>query len=105
MAPGLSSFPVLHLLVMVALPSFLVQQLDGLHQVALEGRQRRADGRRAEAVRQQAEVGEAALDAGLQAGRGPAAAQRGAVLGHQVHKLLTDLPAERREEVTANRKV
>lgn len=89
---------MLHLLVVVALPSpfSFVQHFDRLHQVALEGGQRGADGGSAEAVGEQAEVGEASLDAGLQAGGGSAAAQRGAVLGHEVHKLLTDLP-EREE--------
>lgn len=79
---------------MVALPSPLsfVQHFDRLHQVALEGGERGADGGGTEAVGEQAEVGEASLDAGLQARGGPTAAQRRAVLGHQVHKLLTDLP-------------
>lgn len=85
---------MLHLLLVVALPSTLafVQHFDRLHQVALEGGEGGADGRGAEAVGEQAEVGEASLDAGLQAGGGSTAAEGGAVLGHQVHKLLTDLP-------------
>jgi len=93
-------FAVLHVLVVVALPSTLafVQHFNRLHQVALEGRERGADGRAAKAVCEQAEVGEASLDAGLQAGGGPTAAQWGAVLGHQVHKLLTDFPERRRDE-------
>lgn len=87
-------FAVLHLLVVVALPApfALVQHFDRLHQVALEGGQRGANGGGAEAVGEEAEVGEASLDAGLQAGGGSAAAQRRAILGHEVHKLLTDLP-------------
>lgn len=91
---ALPLFAVLHLLVVVALPSAFsfVQHFDGLHQVALEGGERGADGGGAEAVGEQAEVGEASLDARLQAGGGPAAAQWRAVLGHEVHKLLTDLP-------------
>ena len=91
---------MLHVLVVVALPSTLafVQHFNRLHQVALEGRERGADGRAAKAVCEQAEVGEASLDAGLQAGGGPTAAQWGAVLGHQVHKLLTDFPERRRDE-------
>ncbi len=86
---------------MVALPSTLsfVQHFDCLHQVALEGGEGGADGRSAEAVGEQAEVGEASLDAGLQAGGGSTAAQWRAVLGHQVDKLLTDLP-ERKTDTT-----
>lgn len=93
-------FAVLHLLVVVALPSPLsfVQHFDRLHQVALEGGERGADGGSTKAVGEQTEVGEASLDAGLQAGGGPTAAQRRAVLGHQVHKLLTDLPERKRDE-------
>lgn len=94
---------MLHLLVVVALPSTLsfVQHFDRLYQVALEGGERGADGGSAEAVGEQTEVGEAALDAGLQAGGGPTAAQWRAVLGHEVHELLTDLPERRRGEVLA----
>lgn len=93
-------FAVLHLLVVVALPSALsfVQHFDRLHQVALEGGERGADGGGAEAVGEQAEVGEASLDAGLQAGRGSTAAQWRAVLGHHVHKLLTDLPERNKDK-------
>jgi len=93
-------FAVLHLLVVVALPSTLsfVQHFDRLHQVALEGGERGADGRSTKAVGEQAEVGEASLDAGLQAGGGSTAAQRRAVLGHHVHKLLTDLPKSKTEK-------
>lgn len=93
-------FAVLHLLVVVALPSSLsfVQHFDRLHQVALEGGERGANGRSAKAVGEQAEVGEAPLDAGLQAGGGSTSAQWRAVLGHEVHKLLTDLPGRRGDE-------
>lgn len=85
---------------MVALPSPLsfVQHFDRLHQVALEGGERGADGGGTEAVGEQAEVGEASLDAGLQAGGGPTAAQWRAVLGHQVHELLTDLPEKKKRQ-------
>lgn len=91
------SFAVLHFLVMVALPSALtlVQHFNGLHQVALEGGERSADGGGAETMGQQAKVGEASLDAWFQAGGGTTSAERGAVLGHQVHKFLTDLPGRR----------
>lgn len=88
------SLAVLHLLVVVALPAALalVQHFDRLHQVALEGGERSADGGGPEAVGEEAEVGEASLDARLQAEGGPAASQWRAVLGHEIHKLLADLP-------------
>lgn len=86
------SFAELHLLVVVALALALVQHFNGLHQVALEGGERRADRGGAETVGQQAKVGEASLDAGFQARGGATSAEWGAVLGHQVHKFLTDLP-------------
>lgn len=87
---------MLHLLVVVALPAALalVQHFDRLHQVALEGGEGGADGGRPEAVGEEAEVGEASLDARLQAEGWPAASQGRAVLGHEVHKLLTDLPGK-----------
>lgn len=96
---------MLQVLIVVVLASFsFVQHLNGLHQVALKGRQRRADGRSAEAVGEQAEVGEAALDARLQARRGSTAPQRRAVLGHEVQELLTDLPEtkETRHRINVN---
>lgn len=93
-------FAVLHLLVVVALPSTLsfVQQFDRLHQVALEGGERRADGGCTEAMGEQAEVGEASLDARLQAGGGSTGTERGAVLGHEVHKLFTDFPEKKQDQ-------
>lgn len=93
------SLAVLHLLVVVALPAALalVQHFDRLHQVALEGGECSADGGGPEAVGEEAEVGEASLDARLQAKGGPAASQRRAVLGHQVHKLFTDLPEKEQD--------
>lgn len=92
------SLAVLHLLVVVALPTALalVQHFDRLHQVALKGGECSADGRGPKAVGEEAEVGEASLDAWLQAEGGPAASQRRAVLGHEVHKLLTNLPDKKR---------
>lgn len=97
-------FAVLHLLVVVALPSSLsfVQHFDRLHQIALEGGERGADGGCTEAVGEQAEVSQASLDAGLQAGGGSTTTQRRAVLGHQVHKLLTDLPERKRDVIVIN---
>lgn len=49
----------------------LVESFESLGEVVLEGGERGADGGRAEAVRDEGEVGEAALDAGLQDGAGP----------------------------------
>lgn len=96
---------MLHLLVVVALASTfpLVQHFDGLHQVALEGRERGADGGASETVGEEAEVGEASLHAGLQTRGGSTAAQRGAVLGHEVHKLLTDLPGRNKRKESFRR--
>lgn len=48
-------------------PLALVQHLERLLQVALEGGERRTDSGAPEAVGEQAEVGQAALDPGLQA--------------------------------------
>lgn len=97
-------FAVLHLLVVVALPSTLsfVQQFDRLHQVALKGGERRADGGCTEAVGKQAEVGEASLDARLQAGGGSTGTERGAVLGHEVHKLFTDFPEKKQDQASVS---
>lgn len=72
----------------------LVESFESLSEVVLEGGERGADGGRPEAVRDEGEVGEAALDAGLQDGRGPRVAQRSPVLGQQVCELLTQLSAE-----------
>lgn len=54
---------------------------------------------------EQAEVGEAALDARFQAGGGSTAAQWRTVLGHQVHKFLTDLPEAKRNEALGHTKI
>lgn len=74
----------------------LVESFESLVEVVLEGGQRGADGGRAEAVRDEGEVGEAALDARLQDGAGPGVAQGSPILGQQVCELLTQLSA--REE-------
>ena len=71
----------------------LVESFESLGEVVLEGGERGADGGRAEAVRDEGEVGEAALDAGLQDGAGPRVAQGSPVLGQQVCELLTQLSA------------
>lgn len=103
---GLASFPLLVLFVAglaarIAVPvvgrvveEHLVEPFEGLGEVVLQGGEGGADGGRAEAVRDEGEVGEAALDAGLQDGAGPGVAQRSPVLGQQVCELLTQLSAE-----------
>lgn len=59
-------------------------------------------------MRDEGEVGEAALDARFQDGTGPGVTQRTPVLGQQVRELLTELSAEaggggRREGEAYNR--
>lgn len=107
---ALASFPLLVLFVAglatrVAVPvvgrvveEHLVESFEGLGEVVLQGGEGGADGGRAEAVRDEGEVGEAALDAGLQDGAGPGVAQRSPVLGQQVGELLTQLSAEDRRD-------
>lgn len=77
-----------------------VHLFEGLAQVVLQRGHGRADGRRAEAVADEAEVGQAALNARLQDGRRTRVTQRRAVLGEQVGELLADLPAGSSEEGT-----
>ena len=57
------------------------------------------DGGRAEAVRDEAEVGEVALDRGVEDLVRPRVAQRGPVLVEQIHQLLGDDPAREKGEV------
>ena len=58
----------------------LVQVLDALVQIVLDGDERGHDGGGAEAVRDHGEVGEVALYARVEDGGGPGVAQRAAVL-------------------------
>lgn len=69
-----------------------VHGLDGLGQIVLQGRDGRAQRRGAEAVRDEAEVGQTALDARLEDGLRPRVPQWRAVLGQQVCELFADLP-------------
>lgn len=71
----------------------LVKSFERLGEVVLEGGKRGADGGRAKAVRDEGEVGEAALYAGFQDGARPRVAQGSPVLGQQVCELLTELSA------------
>ena len=63
----------------------------------LDGRKGRDDGGRAEAVRDEAEVGEVPLYRGVEYLRGPRVAQRRAVLVQQVHQLFRNYSAKRRK--------
>lgn len=69
----------------------LVDLFDGLVQVVLQGGHGGADGGGSETVGDEAEVGEAALDARLQDGRGAGVSQRRAVLSEQVGEFFADL--------------
>lgn len=68
-----------------------VHLFERLVQIVLQRGHGGADGRGTEAVGDEAEVGQAALDAWLQDGRRPGVPQRGAVLTQQVSELLADL--------------
>lgn len=72
----------------------LVHAFERLGEIVLQGRERSANGRGAEAVRDETEVREAALDAGLQNGAGPAVPDRRPVLRQQIRKFFTKLPAD-----------
>ena len=63
----------------------------------LNGGERGDDGGRAEAVRDEAEVGEVPLDRRVEDLVGPRVAQWRAVLVQQVHELLHDDPARESE--------
>ena len=63
----------------------------------LYGREGGDDGGRAEAVRDEAEVGEVPLYRGVEYLRGPRVAQRRAVLVQQVHQLFRNYSAKRRK--------
>lgn len=70
-----------------------VHGLEGLGEIVLQGRNRGAHRRAAEAVGDEVEVGQTALDARLQDGVGPRVPQGRSVLGQQVGELLADLSA------------
>ena len=74
----------------------LVQVLDALCQIVLQGGEGGHDGRGAEAVRDEGEVSEMSLYTGLQQGLGPGVAEGGPVLVQQVHQLITK-ESERRK--------
>ena len=64
----------------------------------MNGGERGYNGGRAEAVRDEAEVGEVPLDRRVEDLVGPRVAERRAVLVQQVHELLHDDPAGREGE-------
>lgn len=69
----------------------LVHAFERLGEIVLQGRERGANGRGAEAVRDEAEVREAALNARLQDRAGPAVPNRRPVLRQQIRKFFTKL--------------
>lgn len=71
----------------------LVHAFERFGEIVLQGRERSANGRGAEAVRDETEVREAALDARFQDGAGPAVTDRCPVLRQQIRELFTKLPA------------
>lgn len=72
----------------------LVHAFERFGEIVLQGRERSANGWGAEAVRDETEVREAALDARLQDGAGPAVPDRCPVLRQQIRELFTKLPAD-----------
>ena len=72
----------------------LVDDLDHLGEVVLHGAQHGQEGRRAEAVGQQAEVGQGHLHLVVQDGGGSRVADGGAVLVQQVLELLDQLSVD-----------
>lgn len=69
-----------------------VHLLERLVEVVLQRGHGRTDGRRAEAMGDEAEVSQAALNPWLENGSRPRVSQRRSVLSQQVGELLTDLP-------------
>lgn len=80
-----------------AVHEYFIQPLEGLHQVVLEGGEGGADGRAPEAVGDEAEVSQAALNARFQNWGGPAVSDGRPVLGQEICKFFTKLPAGKRE--------
>ena len=81
----------------------LVHLFERLVQVVLKWGHGGADGRRAEAVGDEAEVGQAALDSRFHDGGRSWVSERRAILCQQVCKLLADLPKGRNKFTVANR--
>lgn len=75
-----------------------VHSLERLGEIVLQGSDCGAHGRTAKAMRDEVEVGQAALDAGLQNGGGSRVSQRRSVLSQQVGELLADLSAAQMEQ-------
>ena len=69
----------------------LVQVLDALVEIVLDGGEGGHYGRRPEPVRDHGEVCEVPLYAGVEDGLGSSVAQGGSVLVQQVHQLLADV--------------
>lgn len=84
---------VVRVAVRVVAEVHFVHGLEGLGEIVLQGRDRGAHSRAAEAVGDEVEVGQAALDAGLQDGVGPRVPQGRSVLSQQVGELFAYLSA------------
>lgn len=69
----------------------LVHAFESLGEIVLQGRERSTNCRGTEAVRDETEVRETALDARLQDGAGPAVSNRCPVLSQQIRKFFTKL--------------
>lgn len=82
----------------------LVKALECFGQVVLQGGEGGTDGRRAETVRDEAEVRQTALDARLQDGRRARVPQWSTVLCQEVRELLTQLPECGKERHTESTK-
>lgn len=75
----------------------LVYLFERLVQVVLKRGHGSADGRRAKAVSDEAEMSQAALDSRLHDGGRPRVSQRWTVLSEQVSELLADLPESKNQ--------
>ena len=76
----------------------LVEVLDALVEVVLDGGESRHDGRGAEAVGDHGEVSEVSLYTGIQDWLGSSVAQGGPVLVQQIHQLLADVSENKQKK-------
>lgn len=82
----------------VVVQEHLVHAFESFSQVVLEGCEGSADGWSPKAMGDEAEVSQAALNAWFQNRGGPAVTNGRPVLGQEICKFFTKLPARRREE-------
>lgn len=81
----------------VVVQEHLVHAFESFSQVVLKGREGSADSRGPKAVSDEAEVSQAALNAWFQNRGGPAVSNGCPVLGQEICKFFTKLPAWKRE--------